>query len=93
VRGFRSALPRYIKGVHVGVNVRSAVSERVCPLSYVAAGGTGVTGTAGVAGGTVKRGVTYNRYTAASARSGAVSFRANPFLRWQTTSFGIEATA
>jgi len=29
----------------------------------------------------VLHGITYNRYTAASARLGAVSFRANPFLR------------
>gem|GEM_PF-5752695 len=42
MQSFRSALPRYIKGVHMGDDVRSAVSERVCPLSYSAAGGAGV---------------------------------------------------
>ena len=74
----------------MGVNIRSAVSECIRPLSYVAAGGTGVAGGTGEAWccGVTRR----NRFTAASARSGAVSFRANPFLRWQTTSFGMEAT-
>jgi len=43
VQSFRSALPLHIKGVHMGVCIRSAVSERVCPLSYVTAGDAGST--------------------------------------------------
>gem|GEM_PF-3055213 len=78
----------------MGVNIRSAVSECICPLSHVTAsdaGSTLVVRWYRCYGGTVKHsvagkalvvhGITYNQVTAASARSGAVSFRANPFLR------------
>jgi len=57
-----------MKGVHMGACIRSAVSERVCPLSYIAAGDAGVA-------------LVLHTTVIQRLRHGAVSFRANPFLR------------
>jgi len=72
-------LPQRAKGVHTGDNVRVGRVRTCRPLSSDAAGGAGGTVKHGIA---VLQGATF--FTAASARLGAVSFGANPFLRWQT---------
>jgi len=81
VQSFRSALPSCMKGVHVGVNIRSAVSERVCPLSYSAAGGTGEA--------CCYMQPLYSGF--GTARCG--QFQGEPLPEMANTSFGIEATA
>gem|GEM_PF-5635753 len=85
VQSFHSALPRFMKGVHVG-GLHSVGRVRILLPPFMRCGGCcNGTGTAWWYGEAWRCGVTFcNRYTAASARLGAVSFRANPFLRWQT---------
>jgi len=97
VQSLHSALPLHIKGAHVGVNIRSAVSERVCPLSYTAAGVAVVQVLRWYGCCVMVRccGVTrcyiqplYSGF--GTARCG--QFQGEPLPEMANTSFGIEAT-